>query len=370
MSDLAGQQVLNGSACHPPRPQDPAIDRDAIRLRASLDEVYWHCGRLRFHQAEIEKHLTDVERAMGEVEDAFDLIMARVTKETSKIPESQTERRESYSTAMSRPPSISDHSTHSESNEDESEPSESVTPANDYTHPTQSRLDPPAGAANELQANNMVSIPTSSGGGLIQSFPSSSTSPTFAYSVDSHRKILPSFTESISAPPPKSQAERTTSPTRSARRKDNTASPTMRTKTKKVQSTSPRKNTSPGAYLVLNGLSGSHRVYTSRMEANIGRGKDMKYSYVIPFVDAEQAGYALEGCIRSKLCKFLEDTKYEDAWFSVLNAATPTYCQRDELVASIGANFLSKLKEDDIVVALTEAEAENAFQFGMGLYVD
>ncbi|KAK7045784.1 hypothetical protein VNI00_007185 [Paramarasmius palmivorus] len=376
MPDSAMQPLLSDHEGTPLNLQNPILHEDAFRLRTSLNKIHWHFGRLHFYQAKLDKHINEIEIAVGVAEEAFGSLLDRLSE--MEIPhDSDALRRESYVTAMSRPPSSSSHYTDSEFDNFVATvpltPSGSVQPSIDVDVPhadtatVQPRSDScteraQQGGPDTVEITNTLGTKKSRGrtplfssdGPLIQSFSSSPDSPLrpFAY-PDSPRNDLPALMESASiAGPPSSRKPR------------GHPAPDATTQGAKLPRKTKKKTT---AYLVLNGLNGEHGVYESRASANKASGPD---SCVLTFPNAEQATDALQGCIASNLAQYLGDLAYVNAWFAVLKGRKRLVCHRDDLIATVGLNFMKELEEADIVPALTQEEAEEIFEERMGLYVD
>ncbi|KAK7023412.1 hypothetical protein VNI00_016770 [Paramarasmius palmivorus] len=357
--------------------QNDFIRKEASHLREYLSRVHWHSGSVRYHQDRVNYHLERVDCAITEAEEALGRLLNHLSA-CSPGDASDSERRESFATAVSRPPST--ETTYTDESYDNMVRTVSLTPEGhvqpsppiEFEATTNQHLDKGVQTAPVVAGNrtHSASPSTRSNESLIQTFSRSSPLHPFSYSASRSKRSpaqeasrLVGFASSMSEP----GAPTTKSP-KKASAQPVSAVPISAASVNLSPSKSKGKAKETGkVYLVLNGKGNVHQVHLEQSKAKAAKATGTS---VLTFDDYNEAQMALNGCIQSKLVQYLGDPAYQTMWFAVLKGNKPTVCQSDALLKSIGRDHLKHMKETDIVPAPDEDEANLIYEDNMGLYED
>ncbi|KAK7038867.1 hypothetical protein VNI00_010497 [Paramarasmius palmivorus] len=336
------------------------IREDASRLRALLSSAHWHGGQLRHHQEMVNHHLDHLDRVVAGAEQALDSLLQNVSELTS-ASETESDRRESFATAISQPPSPQ---------------SEFADDA--YDQLVQSVLLTPNGTHAVLTEEDvaMVNTPVPAKppqtlviSGPLQSF--SPSSPLAPYAFHGPTPAFVSAAGSISAGPSSTLSQPLFTRSRSPKKEGPETPVAGTSNTNAVSATviSGRTKIRNGVFVVLTSDPADSTIYKTWAKANSARGPN-KTSPLLSYTTEKDAQQALQGYVRSKLVVYLHDPRYANAWFAVLKGRHPTICQRDELLKTIGKDHVKELFADDIVPAFTEEDAVAIYQDRNNMYQD
>ncbi|KAK7018644.1 hypothetical protein VNI00_018355 [Paramarasmius palmivorus] len=373
--NLPSQPLLSDVEGHLLDIQDDPIREEALRLRATLNKIHWHNGRLRFHQMRADIHLASMEQAAAHAEEAFGMLLQHISK-LSFDEDEDTLRRESFTTAMSRPPSAASTS-YTDTDFDELAGTVPLTPSGGHVQappdslkqpeirePIPSTTAPPDNStqpevrepipSTTLKRPNGKPVPTNVTAPVGQS---SLTKITFGtlpgqqplfqgFSPSSPLYAFSSTKTAVSAENPLSQDSISVTLARTS----------IKTNTANFSQKTPGISSKNKVFLLLNDSNGEPRICTTRAEADTAKGQSVR-STLLAFSSREDAEAARQGCIASRLPLYLQDPAYNNAWFAVLKGRTPTVCQRKDLLKSIGVQYLKDLERNDIMSASKEEDA-------------
>ncbi|KAK7058467.1 hypothetical protein VNI00_002101 [Paramarasmius palmivorus] len=354
--------------------QDDPIREEALRLRATLNKIHWHNGRLRFHQMRADIHLASMEQAAAHAEEAFGVLLQHISKLSF---DEDTLRRESFTTAMSRPPSAASTS-YTDTDFDELASTVPLTPSGGHVQappdnlkqpeiqePIPSTTAPPDNST-QLEVREPVPSSTTQKRPKCKPVPTNVTAPVGQSSLT---KItfgtLPGQQSLFQGFPPSSplyafSSTKTAVSTKKPLSQDSVSVTLAYTSTKTNTANSSQKTSDISSknrvFLLLNDSNGEPRICTTRAEADKAKGQSIR-STLLNFSSREDAEAARQGCIASRLPLYLQDPAYNNAWFAVLKGRTPTVCQRKDLLKSIGVQHLKNLERNDILSASTEEDA-------------
>ncbi|KAK7053028.1 hypothetical protein VNI00_004349 [Paramarasmius palmivorus] len=272
-------------------------------------------------------------------------------------PDDDSDRRESYVTANSRPPSRPKSTLSDYADEAYDKLVQSVLLTPNGTHVALAHEDAAMASPsvpNQSQTPDTLPIAGPSEP-LFQSFSPSSPLAPYAYKGPLPAFASPGASISIGTPSTSSQPTRSQSPKKE-----------IQSNTGFVSGRSRLRN---GVFIVLSDNNDEQAVYSTWAKANTARRYDKNIS-LLSYSTNEEAQQAIAGYVRSRLIIYLHDNAYENAWFTVLKGRQPTTCQRDGLLKAIGKDYLKELGPDDIVPAFTEEDAISIYHERNNMYED
>ncbi|KAK7053191.1 hypothetical protein VNI00_003810 [Paramarasmius palmivorus] len=319
MDDNITQPLLDDVSGTPLHIPDAHVQHLVSLIRANLDKVHWHNGRVRAHQQKIEQHMELVETSTRDAEMALD---------------------HSYDNFV-RGVDLTPGGGHVKSLEDSADPAALDTRTSNKAIQTEEYH----GTTNTAPAKGQSILFK---GSLFQTF--SRTGPLHPFAC-SETPAVSSISRAALPSLPEPQAHPKTKNARSALPLS-MEPPRITAKGKEKERQQPQQ-----AYLVLTGHGDS--IYLNRTQAN--KVAKAQGCMTLTFLSQHDAQLALTSCIASKLLEYLREVEYESTWFAVLKGTNPGVCQRSELLRQIGKEHLKDLTSDDILLASTEQEAEDIY---------